>query len=95
MLELHPEAEGELDSSLAWYLERSIPAASAFLASVRKALADIETTPDRWPADADGFRAARLRKYPFQIIYREIDGGLRVVAVAHTARRPDYWKSRE
>lgn len=95
MLEFHADATAELESSLAWYLERSIPAASAFLASVKKALADIERTPDRWPADADGFRAVRLRKYPFQVFYRETSRGLRVMAIAHTARRPDYWKGRE
>jgi len=95
MLDFHPEATAELQSSLAWYLERSSQAASAFLASVRQAIADIERTPNRFPRDSDGFRAVRLSKYPFQIIYRETSRGLGVVAVAHTSRRPDYWRSRQ
>jgi hypothetical protein len=94
MLDFHPEAAAELQSSLVWYRERSVTAASAFLASVRQALADIERTPDRWPPDSYGFRALRLRNYPFQIVYRETSRGQRVVAVAHTARHPDYWRDR-
>lgn len=94
MLEFHPEAMAELESSLAWYLERSAQAATAFLASVRQALAHIEISPDRYPRDAAGFRAIKLSKYPFQIVYRETNRGLRVMAVAHTSRRPDYWRHR-
>lgn len=95
MLDFHPAAATELQASVAWYLERSTQAASAFLASVRQALQNLENNSARVAADADGFRRLRLRKYPFQIIYRETARGLRVVAVAHTARRPDYWKDRD
>jgi plasmid stabilization system protein ParE len=94
MLDFHPAAAAELQSSLAWYLERSAKAASAFRASVRQALAAIERNPECRPRDVRGFRAIRLHKYPFQIIYRETSRGLRVVAVAHTARLPDYWLDR-
>ena len=94
MLEFHPEAMAELESSLAWYLERSPQAATAFLASVRQSIANIERSPDRYACDAAGFRAIKLSKYPFQIIYRETNRGLRVMAVAHTSRRPDYWRNR-
>lgn len=94
MLDVHPEAASELQSSLAWYRERSPQAAAAFLASVRLAMAEIERNPTLRPRDAEGFRSLRLRKYPFLIVYRETNHGLRVVAVAHTARHPDYWRNR-
>jgi hypothetical protein len=36
-----------------------------------------------------------LRRFPFVLIYREqTTAGIQLVAVAHTSRRPNYWKQR-
>jgi len=94
MIDFHPEALSELKESLAWYLDRSSGAASAFLVSVRERLAVIERNPERYPRDGHGFRSGAVSKYPFVIIYRETNKGVRVIAVAHTARRPGYWRKR-
>ena len=68
----------------AWWIERSDEECGAFAGAAERS-----TRPD-----AAGFRAVKLRKYPFQIVYRETNRGLRVVAVAHTSRLPDYWRKR-
>ncbi|MBL9090095.1 MAG: type II toxin-antitoxin system RelE/ParE family toxin [Planctomycetaceae bacterium] len=94
MLDVHPEAAAELEASLAWYLERSPSAASAFLAAVRSVFAAIERGPERWPRDAQGFRSASVKKFPFVVHYRETVTGVRVVAVSHTSRDPNYWRGR-
>jgi toxin ParE1/3/4 len=94
MIDFHPAALAELKASLAWYLDRSSGAASAFLVSVRERLAVVERDPERYARDKRGFRSGPVSKYPFVIIYRETNKGVRVVAVAHTARRPGYWRDR-
>lgn len=94
MLDFHPEAASELKCSLAWYAERSPAAAAEFLSDMRRVMQEIEARPERRPADAEGFRSLRLRKFPFQIFYRETIRGVRVMAIAHTSRRPDYWRDR-
>jgi hypothetical protein len=35
-----------------------------------------------------------MDRYPNQIIYREADDEIVVVAVAHAKQKPDYWKNR-
>jgi len=39
-------------------------------------------------------RRVPLRHFPFFLIYRERDDHLQIVALAHTSRRPYYWRSR-
>ena len=39
-------------------------------------------------------RRVPLRHFPFFLIYRRRDDYLQIVALAHTSRQPDYWRSR-
>ena len=35
-----------------------------------------------------------LRKFPFFLIYRERGDYLQIIALAHTSRKPNYWRAR-
>jgi plasmid stabilization system protein ParE len=39
-------------------------------------------------------RQLRVTRFPYSIVYRIRDDDIYVVAVAHTSRRPGYWKDR-
>jgi plasmid stabilization system protein ParE len=39
-------------------------------------------------------RRAFLRRFPYALVYYEMAGEVRVLAVAHTSRRPGYWLDR-
>jgi toxin ParE1/3/4 len=39
-------------------------------------------------------RRITLSHFPFFVIYRDRDHYLEIVALAHTSRRPNYWRSR-
>ena len=39
-------------------------------------------------------RQLRVQGFPYYIVYRIREQDLYVVAVAHTSRRPGYWKNR-
>jgi plasmid stabilization system protein ParE len=45
--------------------------------------------PDRLPS-----RQFRVRGFPYKVAYRIREHDIYVVAVAHTSRRPGYWKDR-
>jgi plasmid stabilization system protein ParE len=94
MLDFHPDAMDEFKSSVAWYRERSSQAAVGFLEAVDDVLAIIEDDPDRSAPDKYGYRRRRLQKYPYEIVYTQTVRGFRIIAVAHTSRRPGYWRSR-
>jgi plasmid stabilization system protein ParE len=39
-------------------------------------------------------RRIPLRRFPFFVIYRNHDDYIEVMALAHTSRKPTYWRSR-
>ena len=84
-----------LPNMMDWYLERSSDAALKFDAEVGRALTQIRRAPHRWAAGPHQTRKFLLRQFPFVLIYRErASGDIDVVAVAHTSRKPGYWKRR-
>ncbi len=93
--EFHQEAAAEYDAAFDWYLERSPEAALRFDAELERALTQIIAAPQRWAAGPHSTRRFLLRQFPFSLIYREqASGSIQIVAVAHTSRKPGYWRQR-
>lgn len=87
-------ATSELEEALAWYAVRSASAEREFADAFESGLLSILDAPYRFASVSPTHRACRVKKFPYQIIYR-VDGDIfTVVAVAHTSRRPGYWKRR-
>jgi plasmid stabilization system protein ParE len=88
------EAEAELEEAVAFLNNRRGRAGINFLEKVIDTLALIATH------DLIGHRVnRRLRRFsmpdwPYSIVYRPELEGVFVIAVAHEARRPNYWRSR-
>jgi toxin ParE1/3/4 len=93
-VELHEDAALEYEAAFDWYMERSILAASKFAAAVNRAMDMIVEVPQRWPTGSYGTRRFLLQKFPFAIVYRELPTVIQMVAIAHTRRKPGYWKQR-
>jgi toxin ParE1/3/4 len=94
-VDLHDEASAEYDAAFDWYLQRSPDAALNFDTEVERALTQIIDAPQRWAVGPHSTRTFLLRKFPFTLIYRERPSGvIQIVAVAHTSRKPGYWKHR-
>ena len=88
-------AEDDYSDSLNWYAERSSEAARRFEEEFLDAIEAISANPYRYPWIDDRHRFCLLRHFPFQVIYRELPSSqLLIVAVAHTSRRPGYWRDR-
>jgi toxin ParE1/3/4 len=93
--EFHDEATAEYESAFDRYLERSPDAALGFDAEVDRALGQVIAVPRRWAAGPHSTRRFLLRTFPFTLIYRErTSGNVQILAVAHTSRKPGYWKGR-
>lgn len=91
---LHDEAAADYDAAFDWYAQRSPVAALKFDAEVERAMREIARAPERWARGSHGTRRFLLRGFPFLLIYRLQRDNLQVLAVAHTSRRPGYWKTR-
>jgi plasmid stabilization system protein ParE len=69
-------------------------AANQFVVALDHAIAQISGAPQSWPSYLHGTRACRLRRFPYLVVYVEGVASVQIVAVAHTSRRPNYWKRR-
>lgn len=95
---LVPEADEELVAAARWYEDRGRGLGERFVSEVSAALRDIEDAPTRYPRMR--YRAPReirrrvLHHFPYVIVYELRESECRVAAIAHTSRRPMYWRSR-
>jgi hypothetical protein len=90
----HPAAEVELRASATYYEGRMAGLGGDFVAEVERVHRLIADYPALGTAYDQVHRLVRLRRFPFALIYR-VDGSLlTIVAVAHTRKRPGYWRGR-
>lgn len=93
------EARRELRAAAVWYEARSSGLGLALLTAARECFRRIEANPaagsivEHWPG-AEGIRRLLLNKFPYCVIYTELEAHVRVLAFAHLRRKPGYWKSR-
>jgi len=91
---LHPEAWLEFEAADNWYLSCSFNASVDFLSDVAEALDSISETPQRWPKYLHGTRRFVLQRFTFSIIYLDDPKLVFIIAIAHSKRKPGYWKKR-
>ncbi len=91
----HPAAEAEHLESVAFYESKQPGLGAAYLAEFENAMKRVCEGPHRYPIEGQpDLRRIRMNRFPFTIIYREKDGIVQVLAVAHQRRRPQYWLGR-
>jgi plasmid stabilization system protein ParE len=90
----HPAADEELLEATDWYVNRSLAAAEGFVREIEHALTRIAEAPERYPLTRFGRRRFVLMRYSYDIVYRDTRNEIEIIAVAHHARRPGYWRNR-
>lgn len=94
VVRFHPDADEELREATEWYLDRSVVAAEGFVREIDHAIERITEAPQRYPLTRYGRRRFVLLNYPYDVVYRVRPDEIEIVAVAHHARRPGYWRRR-
>ena len=87
-------AQRELDDAVSYYNAQAPGLGEAFLLEAVAAIERIRKFPDAWHPLGENVRRCRLRRFPYGLIYHADATGILLVAVAHTHRRPDYWRDR-
>jgi toxin ParE1/3/4 len=90
----HPAAQAEFFAAQDFYEQRVEGLGEDFRQEVLAAAEVIRASPRRWPVRVLGTRTYLVHRFPFAVVYLELPKKLWVVAVAHTSRRPSYWKGR-
>jgi plasmid stabilization system protein ParE len=94
-VEILPEAVDEARVALEWYQARSHTAAEAFLAELDRGIENVRAAPEAYPPYLHGTRCYLFHRFPYLLVYRIVPSALQVIAVAHSRRRPGYWKARD
>ena len=93
--QFHPEAESEHLETIAYYEARQPGLGASYFIEFESILERVCESPNRYPIEGQpDIRHVMLIRFPYTILFRESDGIVQVLAVAHHRRRPLYWVSR-
>ena len=93
-LRFHPQVVQDLQQAFNWYEEQAEGLGGLFYTEVDARFNDIIRQPDIFGRAFDGldYRFARLRKFPYLIIFRLSGSTVEVLGIFHTASNPDKWR---
>src|SRR4051794_13641629 len=98
-LVIYDEALDEIDELVDWYAERDPVASQRLMDLFHDVIKRIASKPTQFSLletrrNPGNMRRARLKGFPAYVGYQVFDDEIHVFAVAHTSRKPGYWKSR-
>ncbi len=93
-LVVRPEAETELEEAAKWYEAQRPGLGAEFLDTLRAQVAAIVRNPFLFPLVARAIRRARVKRFPYSIIYAVEGGDVVVLAYFHNSRDPEAWRRR-
>jgi toxin ParE1/3/4 len=98
-LVVHPAAEAEFEAIRTWYGAVNLSAALRFVEQLQGAFNAVCAHPRRcalWRGKLGrlGVRRYVMRRFPYVLPYIVQEEAVFVLAIAHTKRRPDYWRNR-
>jgi plasmid stabilization system protein ParE len=85
-------AQEDYESSISWYIKRSLTASKKFVNVIDKSLATICSDPKRQRNEYENYYEFTVQEYPFTIVYT-IEESLKrilVVAIYHQKRNPEH-----
>lgn len=98
-LRLEPEARDELRSSADWYDDQRPGLGLEFLEAIDEAFVrvgrlGVDGRPVVGVPSELNVRRIRVQRFPYAVVFLELDDHIRVLAIAHDRRRPGYWQNR-
>jgi toxin ParE1/3/4 len=90
----HPEADNEVIEAARYYETRLAGLGFSFLMELDSSIEQVVANPEAYQLVSEDIRQKPFWRFPYSLLYViEVDR-IRVVAVAHQKRRPNYWRSR-
>lgn len=92
---LAPEAERDLvEGSLYYSREANADLARAFISEFERSAVLLGEQPGLGAPWRGVVRRLPLRRFPYSIVYYLSEGHIRILAVAHQSRKPEFWCGR-
>jgi plasmid stabilization system protein ParE len=90
----HEAAETEFLLAIEYYEECQPALGLRFSEEVYATIERICNHPYTWTSIDTKTRRCITNKFPYGVLYRIRDNHIRIMAVMHLRRKPDYWKDR-
>lgn len=91
----HPKAERDIAEATDFYAEQAGRAvAERFLDEIERAIRLLVEYPDLGVPVARGRRMFPLNIFPYALVYRITEGGIRILIVRHQHRKPGFGRGR-
>ncbi len=91
---MHAAARRELLRAAAWYGRRTPGTGKRLKEEVRHIGTRIASAPQEGSPHIYGTRRFFLQRFPYSTVYLTLNSEGYIVAVAHHARNPEYWRKR-
>jgi toxin ParE1/3/4 len=92
----HPLAESEYLAAVDYYEQQRRGLGLDLQAEVEQALAAIQQDPQRFPVyEEEDVRQYIIKRFPYSVVYAELEDRIWIAAVAHHKRKPGYWARRK
>lgn len=90
----HPRADDEFDQAVQSYEDCQPGLGLEFAEEVYAVIGRVCEYPDAWSAMSLNTRRCLVNRFPYGVVFQVKSGMLRIIAVAHLHRQPDYWRDR-
>jgi plasmid stabilization system protein ParE len=91
----HPRVFAEVDAIMRYYEEvADSRLADEFYQEFRSKVLEASDNPEHFNERVGGYKRANLRRFPYNFLFRETDGGIRILVVRGQLRDPAYGDSR-
>ncbi len=87
-----PDAKAEFLAAVHYYESCQSGLGRRFKLIVQSAIKNIAKTPFQYRLIHAPFRRYLLPKFPYAIMFSIEPDHIRIIAVAHTKRKPEYWQ---
>ena len=93
-LRFHPLVASDLSEAIRWYADISVGLGDRFRQMVDARFDDIAAHPERFPRAFGNDRFARLKRFPYLVLFRESTELVFGLGVFHGASDPAKWRRR-
>ena len=95
-IEYHPAIEAELKAIRTYYEDRTIGLGREFIEEFERQVLAVAATPERWMVVVGDLRRCLMRRFPYIIYFRLVSSEqIRITAVKHQRRHPNYGRERK
>jgi len=91
---LTADARKDITEAQDWYRREGSVLAASFRAGLDRQLSRILQHPTQFPFARADVRRAKLRRFPYSVLFRVMPDAIYVIACFHSSRDPNVWLRR-